>query len=172
MHVLLTVGSTHFDELVNECLSKSVLDVLQRRGVSSFSIQCGKYDIESRLGKNADGVWRLQDAGIQMEIWRYKPTLNKEYNRADLVISHAGSGTILDVLRLRKPLVVISNPTLLDDHQSDLASELDKSGHLKASTVKSLAADLETFDFNSLKPFPKMEPTKFRSILDEEMGFI
>ena len=90
MHVLLTVGSTHFDELVNECISKSVLDVLRRRGVSSFSIQCGKYDIESRLGKNADGVWRLQDAGIQMEIWRYKPTLSKEYNRADLVISHAG----------------------------------------------------------------------------------
>lgn len=66
-----------------------------------------------------------------MQVCSSPSGFNRQLHKA-----RVGSGTILDVLRLRKPLVVISNPTLLDDHQSDLASELDKSGHLKASTVK------------------------------------
>lgn len=46
-----------------------------------------------------------------------------------------GSGTIIDTLRSNKPLIVVPNPTLLDNHQVDLAEELDKLGHLKSSTT-------------------------------------
>lgn len=38
--------------------------------------------------------------------------------------------------------------------------------------IRTLASDIETFDMNSLVPFPPMDPTKFRSIMDEEMGFL
>jgi UDP-N-acetylglucosamine transferase subunit ALG13 len=55
--------------------------------------------------------------------------------QALLVLTGAGSGTILDVLRIGKPLIVIPNPTLLDDHQTELAVSLQELGHLKASTV-------------------------------------
>lgn len=34
-----------------------------------------------------------------------------------------------------KPLIVVPNPSLLDNHQEDLASELDKLGYLKASSI-------------------------------------
>jgi beta-1,4-N-acetylglucosaminyltransferase len=47
-----------------------------------------------------------------------------------------GSGTVIDVLRMGKRLIVIPNPTLLDNHQQDLASSLNTLGHLKASTVE------------------------------------
>ena len=46
-----------------------------------------------------------------------------------------GSGTILDVLRMGKPMIAIPNPTLLHNHQEELASALEELGHLKATTV-------------------------------------
>ena len=44
---------------------------------------------------------------------------------ADLVISHAGAGTCLEVLRLGKPLVVIVNRSLLGNHQVWIAKSLE-----------------------------------------------
>ena len=49
-------------------------------------------------------------------------------------VSSEGSGTILDVLRIPKPLIIVPNPTLLDNHQQELADVLEQQGHLVAST--------------------------------------
>ena len=43
---------------------------------------------------------------------------------ADLVISHAGAGTCLEVLRLEKPLVVIVNRSLLGNHQVGIGKSM------------------------------------------------
>lgn len=48
----------------------------------------------------------------------------------------AGSGTIIDALRMGKWLIVVPNATLLDNHQEDLAASLSKLGHLKASSIE------------------------------------
>ena len=93
-------------------------------------------------------------------------------------------------------MIVVPNPSLLDNHQVDLASELDKLGHLSTSSVKwvitfalsyvcnvmylipllhlrrTLAQDVANFESSKLVPFPAMDPSRFRSILDEEMGFL
>lgn len=39
-----------------------------------------------------------------------------------------GSGTILEVLRIDAPLVVVPNPTLMDNHQLELARECERQG--------------------------------------------
>ena len=44
-----------------------------------------------------------------------------------------GSGSILGALRLGVPLVVVPNPTLKDNHQEELAQELQKQGYVVAS---------------------------------------
>ena len=49
---------------------------------------------------------------------------------------HTGSGTILDVLRLKKPLIVVPNSSLLDNHQQELADALEDLGHLKTCTTE------------------------------------
>jgi len=47
-----------------------------------------------------------------------------------------GSGTILEAMRLGIPLVVVPNPSLKDNHQKELANELQKQGYVIASNVK------------------------------------
>jgi beta-1,4-N-acetylglucosaminyltransferase len=47
-----------------------------------------------------------------------------------------GSGTILDAMRLGLPLIVVPNPSLLDNHQEELADELERQGYVTKSDVK------------------------------------
>lgn len=53
-----------------------------------------------------------------------------------LVAFCTGSGTILDVLRMGKPMIVVPNPTLADNHQEELATELESMQHLRSATVE------------------------------------
>lgn len=41
-----------------------------------------------------------------------------------------GSGSILDAMRISIPLIVVPNPTLLDNHQVELAEELAAQGYV------------------------------------------
>jgi beta-1,4-N-acetylglucosaminyltransferase len=73
-----------------------------------------------------------------MEVFTLKPTLADYLNRADLIISHSGAGTILEVLKLGKPLIVVVNETLMHNHQTELATALDEENYLLSSTCKTL----------------------------------
>lgn len=56
-----------------------------------------------------------------------------EHARWHLVVltaSLSGSGSILDALRIRVPLIVVPNTSLLHNHQVELAEELSKQGYL------------------------------------------
>ncbi|KAI0928491.1 hypothetical protein AcW1_005721 [Taiwanofungus camphoratus] len=171
--VFVTVGSTRFDPLVQAVLSDTVLNALRSKGYSKVIAQCGNSELDTEpLTQTSEGwLWKTGHS-MDIEIWRFKPSLQEEYERADLVISHAGSGTILDVLRLGKPLIVVPNPTLLDNHQEELAAALASLGHLKASTVSDLQNAVEALDDSKLVPFPPFNGSRFRELLDEEMGYI
>ncbi|KAG6874063.1 hypothetical protein C0995_006920 [Termitomyces sp. Mi166 len=135
MLAFVTVGSTQFDSLVQAILSPSVLSALHRKGFNQLVVQCGNSNFELASSISDGGQLNVEKEGIDIELWKFKPMLKNEYEKADLVISHAGSGTILDVLRLGKPLLTIVNPTLLDNHQQELASALAELGHLQYSSI-------------------------------------
>ncbi|KIJ69232.1 glycosyltransferase family 1 protein [Hydnomerulius pinastri MD-312] len=169
MLVFVTVGSTKFDALVQAAISKPVLDTLRNNGYTRIILQRGNSD----LGDGSTQDFKtIQEDNIEIETWKFKPSTQTDIEQADLVISHAGSGTILDALRSGKPLIVVPNPTLLDNHQEELASKLDSLGHLKATPVQDLAATIASFDPSTLIPFPAFDGSKFRRLVDEEMGFI
>jgi beta-1,4-N-acetylglucosaminyltransferase len=84
MIAFVTVGSTHFDALVDSVLSTPVLSTLLSKGFSKLIVQCGKTKLQvGRLSQPA-----LE--GLEIEIWDFKDSLDNYYKQADLVISHAG----------------------------------------------------------------------------------
>ena len=95
---------------------------------------------------------------VRVEVFRYTKDLGALIKEADVVISHAGgsqttplavsgllvlisslgSGSILDVIRV-KPLLVVPNSSLMDNHQAQLAEALERQGYLIASTVEQVS---------------------------------
>ncbi|XP_072482688.1 UDP-N-acetylglucosamine transferase subunit ALG13-like isoform X2 [Notamacropus eugenii] len=102
---------------------------------------------------------------------RFKNSLKEDMKRSDLIISHAGAGSCLEALEEGKPLVVVVNEKLMDNHQLELARQLHKEGHLFYCTCSTLLELLQSVDFSSLKPFPPGQPEIFSDFLDKVVRF-
>ena len=91
-HVFVTVGSTRFDALVQRVLSAPVLDALHARGYRTMDVQCGNSSLDyERTALRAVGEDRWELPGpMSVNVWRFKPSLEDDYERAGLIISHAG----------------------------------------------------------------------------------
>ncbi|CAG8803560.1 14941_t:CDS:2 [Cetraspora pellucida] len=107
---------------------------------------------------------------IQIVGYDYKSSLDQDMLESDLIISHAGSGSILESLRLNKPLIVVVNEDLMDNHQAELAIELENKGYLVYSSTSNLLEILKSQTYENLIPFPEPDATIFANILNEEMG--
>lgn len=134
MLTFVTVGTFQFDQLVQTVLSEAVLGALRERGYTELVVQCGKSDFELAGAVVGGNTVSIERNGVRVELWRSRESLDAEYRRADLVIGHAGAGTILEVLRLGKPLIVVPNPTLLHNHQTELAGAL--APYLRTSSIQ------------------------------------
>lgn len=88
MRVLVIVGSTKFDALVGAASSQPVLDALAQKGYTDVIIQCGNSHVEGFGPKDVER--NVGRHGLNINVWRFKPSLDEEYNAADLVIGHAG----------------------------------------------------------------------------------
>ncbi len=94
--------------------------------------------------------------------------MEKIVRKADLIISHAGAGTILDVLTKRKKLLIV--PRLkkygehTDDHQLDLSLLLEKEGKcLVAFTKKDFFENIKNYK----KVYKKVKIKKPEGIIKE-----
>lgn len=158
--VLVTVGSTRFDQLVQACLSEGVVSVLKKKGFTELIIQYGNSTICQHEGLD-----------IPTTLFKFKPSLLDDFTAADLIISHAGSGTIIEVMRLRKPLIIVPNQQLMDNHQLELAQALHAMNVCKVATIENLPQDIEEFDTWKPAELPVSDPGRFRALVDEELGF-
>ena len=114
---------------------------------------------------------------VPYEIYRFKPNLVDDFKSATFVISHAGAGSVFEALRLFKPLLVVVNPVLADNHQTELAdalSSVEGTGfgpHLQWCTPENVTVSFSTLDFEHLNPLPSSNLTRFTTALDRIVFF-
>lgn len=161
--IFVTVGTTEFDNLIEKLSEKEVYEILKNQ------FKCKELIIQRGNGKEID-FSHFKDINVQQ--FDLKTSIEQDIKYADLVISHAGAGTCIDVLGKNKPLLVVVNDTLMNNHQIELAEQLHKDGYLIYCFLSSLVETLETFDVTSLKKYEKGNLNQFIEYLDDFMGFI
>ncbi|KAL7767825.1 hypothetical protein ACKLNR_002126 [Fusarium oxysporum f. sp. zingiberi] len=147
---LVTVGATTgFGKLVESVLQPSFWQYVNSQRFTQLRVQCGP-DLawaSKQLADRKDNI----PSGLCIDLFASKKNLMKEEmslckdadgkRQLGLVISHAGTGTILDAWKMGLPLIVVPNIQLLNDHQTEMAKHLSKEGYAIMSSGS--AEDLE-----------------------------
>lgn len=117
--IVLSGATVPFEGLV-AAVDAELVDVLRRLGYTEVEVQYGH---AAAAFQPLPGV-----QGFDFDVG-----LRERVARCDLVITHAGAGSILDAVErgdgaaARKVLVVV-NTALMDNHQLELARKLDAQG--------------------------------------------
>lgn len=161
--VFVTVGTTKFDNLITTVLSRAVLEALSARNYRHLILQIGNSSLEpdctARYGFH------------KIETFKLSPSIGKYMQSADLVISHAGAGSVLEALEKRKHLIVVINDLLMDNHQVELAEQLYKNEYLYYCTCQNLLHIVQTMDLTKLKLFVNDKSADIANFINKIMGF-
>lgn len=196
----MTVGSTMFDALIRGVDSVAVARALVEKGYDRLIVQkgSGSYDISVLLPRGTD-KGRHEATGLWVEWFEYAPSLAGHMAAADLVISHAGSGSIFEALRAHKPLIAVPNPILMHNHQveiplpplslerleepprrtpfpphrckqAELAEHLAHEGYLSSCSPDDLAQAIARMDAAKLQPYEPGNPAGIVGAIHQVVG--
>ena len=62
--------------------------------------------------------------------FRFKKSLEEYQNKAEMVISNCGAGTIMENVTKGHKLIVVQNPDVTGGHEWELVTKMEKEGHL------------------------------------------
>ncbi|KAH0542345.1 hypothetical protein FGG08_003282 [Glutinoglossum americanum] len=187
----VTIGATaSFNSLISTALDRPFLKALREAGYTDLRLQFGREGraiFDDFIINNEDGS--EERYGLNITGFEYnRKGLGQEMRGATaykggvegVVVSHAGSGSILDALRLNIPIIVVPNPSLLDNHQVELAEELasqDYVVHGKIDDLPAAIADSEKLreKHKAWPPVNSGEDPSGRGlagVMEYEMGFV
>ena len=133
MKILVTVGTTAFDELTRFVDTSSFFKNHQ------VTIQYGP-------GKYIP---------VNHTAFSFDENIENYYNLSDIVITHGGAGSLYKLLDLQIPVCAVPNLERIDDHQLDICKILSKRGHiLYAEKPSSLCTCIQQLINNNTKLIP------------------
>mmetsp|Transcript_1844 Transcript_1844/g.4853 ORF Transcript_1844/g.4853 Transcript_1844/m.4853 type:complete len:318 (-) Transcript_1844:820-1773(-) len=162
-NIFVTVGTTQFDALISSATSEVALEWMERQGFSSLTVQYGR-------GEKPE---LPSCCSLEIQTYDFRPSLMADMERADLILSHAGAGTVMEVLRMKKTLIVVINTDLMDNHQTELAGAMADRKHLLMVPEPKLLHDKETWaSFDEFVPLPheQGDPYDMPRLLDSFLG--
>jgi beta-1,4-N-acetylglucosaminyltransferase len=104
MNIFITVGTTPFDTLIRFCDENLDSALAMTMQISNDAAYIPK----------------------RFDYFKFTNDIISCYQNADLVITHAGAGTIFSLLEMRKRIIVFPNLDRDDSHQKDLAGVVEK----------------------------------------------
>jgi beta-1,4-N-acetylglucosaminyltransferase len=164
--LFVTVGSTKFEQLINRILKVDILNLLKSNSFKRVILQVGngRHDDdqlfnfkETSFSFKNEEVSKFFKENIEIIAYRYKSSIREDMLSADLVISHAGAGSVMESLDAGKKLIVVVNENLMDNHQLELAEKMFEEGFLLYTNCAGLADKIELItnnEFNLAKYVP------------------
>ena len=156
-YVFVTVGSTSFEYLIQNIDNKYVLSKLKSLGYTKIIYQIGS-------GKYVPSVTHI----LTVECFKYKPTISNIIRESSLVICHAGVGTVMETLKAKRPIIVVPNPTLMDNHQYELADTLAIQRYVVKCMPENIIDQL-SFDFSKRTSWMPTDLSPFNILIQEEI---
>lgn len=142
MKIFVTVGTTPFEKLIREASLIDSAEIILQVAESNFQSQ-------------------------NCKIIKFTKNINDYYMWADVVICHAGAGTIYKLLEMNKLIIVVPNLDRIDQHQNEIANfvELNNYGII-VRDVKTLNEGLLKINTFKKNKYEKEEFFLIKKIID------
>lgn len=143
MNIFVTVGTTKFDPLIE------AIDAFAQSSQHSFTYQIADGDYIPRTGN----------------YFSFTAKIDEHYDHADIIITHAGAGSIYTLLERRKIIIIVPNLERVDKHQSDIANFMENNCYaLVCSDVASIANSIINIQNFTPREFKKTNFFKQKNI--------
>lgn len=128
-----------------------------------------KQSLNNNNTSNTSNTSNNTNYDLRVIAYKFQPSLQPDMESADLIMSHAGAGSILESMLLRKPVIVIVNDELMDNHQAELAVELHRLGHVVCGAPRDVVGLLRDLSVDEMIPWVGGDSDVFGRVIDELM---
>ncbi|MAC84976.1 MAG: hypothetical protein CL624_12680 [Arcobacter sp.] len=144
MNIFVTVGSTRYDSLF--------------------------FAVEKALNANHNAIFQIADGDYnhdKITTIRFVKNINEYYQNADVIITHAGAGSVYNLLEMGKKVIVVQNTERVDPHQQDLVKFVEENHYgLGCYNVSVIADKINKIENFQPVPYINKEFNKAKEICE------